>query len=101
MGTMTLKEGAALKPELMREAIKDTGFTLTWMKVRARGMVTEHEGSPAFKVDGSGQTFALLDNDVLKNIQAAPGLAEKAILVTGAVEEDDPVALRLESFELK
>lgn len=101
MGTMTLKEGAALKPELLRNAIKDTGFTLTWMKVKARGSVTEHQGSSAFKVDGSGQVFSLLDNDVLKNVQAAPGLAEKAILVTGAVEEDDPVALRLESFELK
>jgi hypothetical protein len=99
MGTMTLKEGAALKPELMREAIKDTGFTLTWMKLKARGMVTEHEGSPAFKVDGSGQTFALLENDVLAKLRADPGLSGKEILVIGAVEEDDPVVLRLESFE--
>lgn len=101
MGTMTLKEEAALKPELMREAIKDTGFTLTWMKVRARGMVTEHEGSSAFKVDGSGQVFPLLDNDVLKNLRAAPRLEGKEILVTGSVEGSEPVALRLESFEVE
>lgn len=101
MGTITLKEEAPLRPERLRDAIKETGFTPTWMKVKARGMVTEHEGSAAFKVGGSGQTFALLDNDVLKNIQAAPGLAEKAILVTGSVEEGDPVALLLESFEFK
>ncbi len=101
MGTMTLKEGAALKPELMRKAIKDTGFTLTWMKVKARGMVTEHEGSSAFKVDGSGQTFALLDNDVLKNLRATSGLEGKEILVMGSVEGGEPVEIRLESFELK
>lgn len=99
MGTITLKEGAPLKPELLRNAIKKTGFTPTWMKVKARGMVTEHQGSPAFKVAGSGQTFAFLDNDVVKNLQATPGLEGKEILVTGSVEEDDPVALRLESFE--
>ena len=101
MGTITLKEGATLKPELMRKAIKDTGFTLTWMKVRARGMVTEHQGSPAFKVDGSGQVFPLLANDVLKNLRATPGLEGKEILIAGSVEEGDPVELRLESFEVE
>ena len=99
MGTITLKEGAPLKPELLRNAIKKTGFTPTWMKVRVRGVMAEHEGSPAFRAAGNGQTFVVIDNDVLKNLQATPGLEGKEILVTGSVEEGDPVALRLESFE--
>ena len=99
MGTIALKQGALLKPELLRGAIKDTGFTPTWMKVRARGMMTEHQGNPVFRASGNEQTFVVIDNDVLKNLQATPGLEGKEILVTGSVEEGDPVALRLESFE--
>ena len=99
MGTIALKQGALLKPELLRGAIKDTGFTPTWMKARVRGVMAEHEGSPAFRAAGNGQTFVVIDNDVLKNLRATPGLEGKEILVTGSVEEGDPVALRLESFE--
>ena len=101
MGTITLKEGAPLKPELLRNAIKKTGFTLTWMKVRVRGVMAEHEGSPAFRAAGNGQTFVVIDNDVLKNLQATPGLEGKEVLVTGSVEGSAPVALRLESFEVQ
>ena len=99
MGTITLKEGAPLKPELLRNAIKKTGFTPTWMKVRVRGVMAEHEGSPAFRAAGNGQTFVVIDNDVLKNLLATPGLEGKEIEVTGSVEDGDPVALRLEAFE--
>ena len=99
MGTIALKEGAPLKPELLRNAIKKTGFTPTWMKIRVRGMVTSRGGNPVFQAAGSGQTFGLIENDVIKSLRATPGLEGKEILVTGSVEEGDPVALRLESFE--
>ncbi len=101
MGTITLKEGAPLKPELLRNAIKKTGFTPTWMKVRARGVMTEHEGSPAFRAAGNGQAFVVIDNDVLKNLRATPGIKGPKILVTASVEGGAPVALRLESFEVE
>ena len=101
MGTIALKQGALLKPELLRGAIKDTGFTPTWMKARVRGMVTSRGGSPVFQAAGSAQTFALINHDVLENLRATPGLEGKEILVTGSVEGDDPVALRLESFEVE
>lgn len=101
MGTIALKEGAPLKPELLRGAIKDTGFTPTWMKARVRGMVASRGGSPVFQAAGSAQTFALIDNDVLKNLQVRAELEGKEILVMGSVEEGDPVALRLESFEVE
>ena len=101
MGTITLKEGAPLKPELLRNAIKKTGFTPTWMKARMRGMVASRGGSPVFQAAGSAQTFVVIDNDVVKNLRATPGLEGKEILVTGSVEEGDPVALRLESFEVE
>ncbi len=101
MGTITLKEGAPLKPELLRGAIKDTGFTPTWMKARVRGMVTSRGGSPVLQAAGSAQTFALIDNDVLENLRAATGIEGKKVIVTGSVEEGDPVALRLESFEVE
>ncbi len=101
MGTIALKQGATLKPELLRGAIKDTGFTPTWMKVRVRGVMAEHEGSPAFRAAENGQTFVVIDNDVLKNLRATSGLEGKEILVAGSVGEGDPVALRLESFEVE
>ncbi len=101
MGTISLKHEALLKPELIKGAIKKTGFTPTWMKVRVRGVMAEHEGSPAFRAVGNGQTFVVIDNDVLKNLRATPGLEGKEILVTGSVEGSEPVALRLESFEVE
>ena len=101
MGTITLKEGAPLKPELFRGAIKKTGFTPTWMKVNVRGVLVENEGSLALKVPGGGQSFALVDNDVLKELRSTPGVGEKEILVTGSVEGSGPVALRLEDFKVQ
>ncbi len=101
MGTISLKHEAPLKPELIRGAIKKTGFTPTWMKARVRGMVTSRGGNPVFQAAGSGQTFGLIENDVIKSLRATPGLEGKEILVTGSVEGSEPVALRLESFEVE
>jgi hypothetical protein len=71
------------------------------MKARVRGVMAEHEGSPAFRAAGNGQTFGLIENDVIKSLRATPGLEGKEILVAGSVGEGDPVALRLESFEVE
>lgn len=95
-----MKEGAPLRPESFRDAVKKTGFTPTWMKVRARGVVAEREGRPSLRVSESGQAFSLVENGVLEDLQSKTGLDEEDVLVTATVEGGDPVVLRLEAFEV-
>lgn len=84
-GTVFLKEREPLRPDVLKKAIEDAGFTPTWMEITAAGMVKKRDNSLILKIEEISQEFILV-GDRTKEIEK---LIEKKVVVTGNVQEEN------------
>ncbi len=75
-----LKEGVELRPEVLKKAVRDAGFTPTWMRLKVVGRLIKNDGGWAIRV--KKQEFVLTDGEKLKDV------AGREIVVEGELAGD-------------
>lgn len=76
-----LQPGTKLDVGKVREAVKKAGYKPTWIAFTATGALVARGGAWSLEVKGSGQTFPLEENEVLKKIRET-GTTGKLVTVT-------------------
>jgi len=71
----SLAPGKELKPEVLRKAVLDAGFTPRDIFITARGNVVTGDGRLIFQAAGSSQHFSLVENAELSKLKSE-GLKE-------------------------
>ncbi len=94
-GVITLKQEKALKPDILKKAVEDAGFTPEWVDLQAVGNVIEQNGQWIFQVDGVDQSFVLLENESLEQLKKNEPLADKTITLSGRVQDENAPELVL------
>ena len=103
LGVITLKKETPLKPDTLRKAVEDAGFTPRWIELQTVGNVTEQNGTWIFQVDGVEQRFVLQENESLEQLKKSGPLAGKTITLTGRVQEEEEsvLVLSIKEFVVK
>lgn len=60
---ITLKERQPLEIEKLREAVVKAGFTPSWVRFRATGILVLQNGLYGLKVEGTGQLLELVKDE--------------------------------------
>ena len=95
LGFITLKKEKPLRPEMLRKAVEDEGFTPKWIDLQVVGKITEQNGKWIFQVDGVDQRFILQENKLLEKLKKIEHLAGKTVTLTGRVQEEKETVLTL------
>lgn len=96
---ITLKEGRPLKVEKLRRAVAEAGFTPTWIRLEAVGSLITRDGSPVFKVQGTGQIIPLVADETLEELRKATAQDGKLVVIIGLITKGKETA-QLERFEV-
>ncbi len=96
---ITLKTGALLEPGKLRNAIVNAGLVPTWIQFEAVGLLTARDGTPAFKVQGTGQVIPLETGGKLKELAMAARRECELLTVVGLIPKGEETA-RIEHFEV-
>jgi hypothetical protein len=81
-GMVFLEKGVPFKPAILENAIKDAGFTPTWMEIRAAGILMKKDNYLILRIEEIPQEFILV-GDKTKDMAK---FASKKIFVTGNVQ---------------
>ena len=68
--TFSLAPGKELKPEVLRKAVSEAGFTPRDIFITARGNVVTGDGRLIFQPAVSNQQFSLVENAELSNLKS-------------------------------
>jgi hypothetical protein len=68
--TFSLAPGKELKPEVLRKAVLDAGFTPRDIFITARGNVVAGDGRLVFQAAASSQQFSLVENAELSKLKS-------------------------------
>ncbi len=96
-GFLTLKKGALLQPQQLRQAVVKSGFTPRAITFTALGHLVQRKGHVLFKVQGSGQLIRLEANAQLRALQQAAGGDGKLVSVMARIPEGQEAA-QIEQF---
>ncbi len=96
---ITPKTGSLLEPGKLRKAFVDTGLAPTWIRFEAVGLLTTRDGSPGFKVQGTGQVLLLESGGKLKELAIAARHECELLTVVGMIPKGKE-ADRIEHFEV-
>lgn len=99
MADITLKEGRPLEVEKLRRTVAEAGFTPTWIRFEAVGLLITRDGSPVFKVQGTGQIIPLVADETLEALWKAAGQDGKLVVITGLIPKGKEIA-QVEWFEV-
>lgn len=96
---LTLKPGRPLEVERLRKAVLDAGFTPTWIRVEAVGLLHKQNGRYGLRIPESGQVIPLEANEVVERLLQAPGGPDQPVAATvlipqgkdaGTLEQGEP-----------
>lgn len=96
---LTLKAGQPLEVEKLRMLVVKAGFTPTWIRFEAVGWLTIQDGSPFFRVEGTGQVIPLMADAKLEALRKAAGHDGKRVAIVGLIPDGREVT-QLERFEI-
>lgn len=94
-----LREGRPLEVEKLRRAVAEAGFTPTWIRFEAVGLLITRDGSPVFKVQGTGQIIPLVTDETLDAPWKAAGQDGKLVVITGLIPKGKEMA-QVKQFEI-
>jgi hypothetical protein len=80
-----LKEGRPLEVEKLRRAVAEAGFTPTWIRFEAVGLLITRDGSPVFKVQGTEQIIPLVADETLEALRKVAGQDGKLVAIRGLI----------------
>ncbi len=95
--TFNLAPGKELKPEVLRKAVLDAGFTPRDIFITARGNVVIGDGRLIFQAPVSSQQFSLVENAELSKLKSE-GLKEVQ-LDAKVVGEKAPLSLEILGYK--
>lgn len=99
MADITLKEGRPLEVEKLRRTVAEAGFTSTWIRFEAIGLLITRDGSPVFKVQGAEQIIPLVADETLEALRKAIAQDGKLVVIIGLIPKGKETA-QLERFEV-
>ena len=76
---MDIKPGQPVDLAQFRQAVADTGFTLTAIRLTAIGMVAQWEGHPALETRGTGQRFLLFKEETKTTLTPEHTIGDPAL----------------------
>lgn len=66
-------------------ATRDNGFTMSFLRIKAVGLVIEKDGKPAFKITKTDQVYYLEPNEKLQELQKAIKDDKKPVAILASV----------------
>lgn len=79
---LTMKPGRPLEVEQLRKAVIEAGFTPTWIRVEAIGLLLKQDGSHGLRIPESDQVIPLEANEILDRLLRTPGAVGRPIAAT-------------------
>jgi len=98
--TLTLKAGQPLEVEKLRNALAAKGFTPTWIRFEAVGLLTLHKGTIGFRVQGTAQVIPLESDGKLDAVMQAVRRDCELVFIVGLIPPGQ-VTARIERFEVR
>ena len=95
--TFNLAAGKELKPEVLRKAVLDAGFTPRDIFIMARGNVVTQDGRLIFQPAVSNQQFSLVENAELSKLKSES--LKEVQLDAEVVGEKAPVSLEILGYK--
>ena len=95
--TFSLAPGKELKPEVLRKAVSQAGFTPRDIFIMARGNVVAADGRLMFQPAGLNQRFSLVENPELIKLKGE-GLKDVQ-LEARVVGENMPLSLEILKYQ--
>ena len=92
-----LAPGKGLKPEVLRKAVSDAGFTPRDIFITARGNVVTGDGRLIFQPAVSNQQFSLVENAELSKLKSES--LKEVQLDAEVVGEKAPVSLEILGYK--
>jgi len=95
-----IKPEARLNVETIRQAIRDYGFTPTWLEFTVKADLMTHGGQPTLKLLDTGQLIRLVETPQLDALRKALAGGTAKVVVTAVISEGEGEVATIKSFSL-
>lgn len=96
----TIKAGTRFDVDAIRRAIRDYGFTPTWLEFTVKAELTTHQGKPALRALDTGQFIRLVENPPLDALRKALIGRTAPAVITAVIPEGEGEIAAIKSFSL-
>ena len=93
-----IKPEARLNVETIRQAIRDYGFTPTWLEFTVKADLMTHEGKPTLKLLDTGQLIPLMETPQLDALRKALTGKAAIAVITAVIQEGEQEGAAIKSF---
>lgn len=95
--TFELKTGYPLKPEALRKAVEEAGFSARDIYITAQGLLQNENGRLSFQPTDSDQSFSLVDDQKLSALKSK-GIQEVE-LTAKVIGDRSPLSLEIQEYQ--